>query len=112
MVVTCLPSALDSGATQDRMAFPSRCTVHAPHSAIPQPNFVPVISSESRRTHSKGVAGSTSTCTGFTFTKKFVMSGLPPLFLNTGWDSDLDGITARNGTTFLRRLQLESDQQR
>jgi isoquinoline 1-oxidoreductase alpha subunit len=26
----------------DRIGCPSRCTVHAPHSAIPQPNFVPV----------------------------------------------------------------------
>src|SRR5467141_1925615 len=84
MVVTCLPSARDSGATQDRMAFPSRCTVHAPHSAIPQPNFVPIISSESRRTHSKGVAGSTSTCAGIPFTKKLVMCGLPPVFLKYG----------------------------
>jgi len=35
------------------------------------------------------------------------MWGLPPLFLNIGWDSGLDGITPRNVTTFLRRLQLD-----
>src|SRR2546429_3365709 len=106
MVVTCLPSARDNGATQDRIAFPSRCTVHAPHSAIPQPNFVPVISSESRRTHSKGVAGSTSTCTGFPFTKKLITWGLPPLFLNTRLGFSLGWNYRRNVTTFLRSLQL------
>src|SRR5262245_47709473 len=36
--------ALDGGAghTQDRMAACSRCRVHAPHWATPQPYFVPV----------------------------------------------------------------------
>src|SRR5258707_1112228 len=29
--------------TQDRVAAPSTCTVQAPHSAAPQPNFVPVM---------------------------------------------------------------------
>src|SRR5882762_11749484 len=51
MVVTFFPATRDSGATQERMALPSRCTVHAPHSAMPQPNFVPVIANESRNTH-------------------------------------------------------------
>src|SRR5258708_27683947 len=73
MVVTCFPSARDTGATHERIAFPSKCTVQAPQSAIPQPNFVPVSPSESRRTHSSGVDGSTSTWTGFPFTKKFVI---------------------------------------
>jgi hypothetical protein len=31
------------------------CTVHAPQSAMPQPNFVPVMFSVSRRTHNKGI---------------------------------------------------------
>src|SRR5262249_632518 len=42
MVVTFLPTTLDTGVMQDRIGRPSRCTVHAPHSATPQPNFVPV----------------------------------------------------------------------
>src|SRR5262249_55529583 len=42
MVVTFLPTQLDTGVMQDRMGRPSRCTVHAPHKATPQPNFVPV----------------------------------------------------------------------
>src|SRR5258705_3782691 len=73
MVVTCFPSARDTGATHERIAFPSKCTVQAPQSAIPQPNFVPVSPSESRSTHNSGVDGSTSTWTGFPFTKKFVI---------------------------------------
>src|SRR4029077_21115205 len=40
---------------------PSRCTVHAPHSAMQQPNLVPVRLSVSRSTHSSGVSASTST---------------------------------------------------
>src|ERR1700733_4407056 len=78
MVVTCLPSTRETGATQDRIALPSRCTVQAPQSAIPHPNFVPVIPSESRNTQSNGVDGSTSTSTRFPFTKKLVINPLPP----------------------------------
>src|SRR5262249_53493459 len=46
---------------QDRVAAPSIWTVQAPHSATPQPNFVPVMPSTSRNTHSSGVSPSTST---------------------------------------------------
>src|SRR3954447_26239768 len=49
---------------QERMAAPSRCTVQAPHSAMPQPNLVPVMPSTSRSTHSSGVSPSTSTSWG------------------------------------------------
>src|SRR5437879_13113009 len=72
MVVTCLPATRESGATQERMALPSRWTVHAPHRAIPQPNFVPVNPNESRITQSKGVEGSSSTVTEFPFKRKEV----------------------------------------
>src|SRR5208282_2877158 len=41
MVVMDLPTARDTGVTHERTVCPSRCTVHAPHSAIPQPYFVP-----------------------------------------------------------------------
>src|SRR6516164_860029 len=47
--------------TQERNGIPFRCTVHAPHKALPQPNFVPVMPSTSRKTHSKGMSPSTST---------------------------------------------------
>ncbi len=46
---------------QERVGAPSTCTVQAPHSAMPQPNLVPVMPSTSRSTHSSGVSPSTST---------------------------------------------------
>src|SRR5258708_16356858 len=61
IVVTRLPAAAAIGVMHERAALPSRCTVHAPHNAMPQPNFVPVIPSTSRSTHSSGVSSSTST---------------------------------------------------
>ena len=61
MVVTFLPATLETGVMQERVASPLMCTVQAPHSAMPQPNFVPVMSRVSRSTHSKGICGSTST---------------------------------------------------
>src|SRR6202521_4324535 len=47
--------------TQERVGAPAICTVQAPQSAIPQPNFVPVMPSTSRNTQSSGVSPSTST---------------------------------------------------
>ena len=44
-----------NGMEQLRIATPSRCTVQAPHSPIPQPNLVPVKPRLSRNTHSRGV---------------------------------------------------------
>src|SRR6267154_4403216 len=52
---------LSIGVIQERMATPSRCTVQAPQSAMPQPNFVPVMPSTSRNAHKRGVSPSTST---------------------------------------------------
>lgn len=40
------------------VALPSTITVHAPHCAMLQPNFVPLSPSVSRSTHSSGVRGS------------------------------------------------------
>ena len=50
----------DIGTPQARTASPFMCTVHAPHSATPQPNFVPVSPSSSRRYHISGIDGSPS----------------------------------------------------
>src|ERR1700676_2109842 len=61
IVVTFFPETLEIGVTHDRVAVPSMCTVQAPHRAMPQPNFVPVIPSVSRRTHSSGMLGLTFT---------------------------------------------------
>src|SRR2546425_11647549 len=57
MVVTRLPATAATGSTQLRVATPSKWTVHAPHCAMPQPNFVPVRPSVSRSTQSSGVSG-------------------------------------------------------
>ena len=46
---------------QERIASPSRCTVQAPHRAMPHPNFVPVMPSTSRKTHNSGISGDAST---------------------------------------------------
>jgi len=45
MVVIACPMAAPTGITQARLGMPSRCTVQAPQSATPQPNFVPVMPS-------------------------------------------------------------------
>ena len=60
IVSTATPSRPPTGTRQDRVASPFRCTVQAPHCAMPQPNFVPVRPSSSRSTHKSGVSGSTS----------------------------------------------------
>src|SRR4051812_32741634 len=61
MVVTSRTPTDSSGVTQERTASPSRCTVQAPHSALPQPNLVPTSCISPRSTHSKGVSGSALT---------------------------------------------------
>ncbi|MCY1376269.1 hypothetical protein D9M69_637470 [compost metagenome] len=61
MVVTSRPATASSGVTQERTAWPSRCTVQAPHSALPQPNLVPTSFISPRSTHSSGVSGSALT---------------------------------------------------
>src|SRR5712671_2186485 len=48
------------GVMQERVATPLTCTVQAPQSAMPQPNFVPVMPSTSRNTQRSGVSPSTS----------------------------------------------------
>lgn len=59
-----LPCAAETGVMHDRMAWPFRCTVQAPHMAMPQPNLVPVMPSVSRKVQRMGVEGSTSADTG------------------------------------------------
>src|SRR6266853_4313034 len=61
MVVISEVPMLSIGVIQERVATPSTCTVQAPQSATPQPNFVPVMPSTSRNTQRSGVSPSTST---------------------------------------------------
>src|SRR5438132_12436493 len=44
--------------TQERVACPFTCTVHAPQRPTPQPNFDPVSPKMSRRYQSRGISGS------------------------------------------------------
>src|SRR3954469_24111499 len=46
-----------AGVTHERTGFPSTSTVHAPHGAIPHPNFAAFSSRSLRRTYSSGVSG-------------------------------------------------------
>src|ERR1700719_984396 len=78
MVVIFLPATVDMGVTHERAASPSICTVQAPHKAMPQPNFVPVMFSVSRKTHSSGISGLTSTVCGLPFSTK-LMAMIPPI---------------------------------
>ena len=80
MVVTGLSPMALTGIWQERTGWPSRCTVQAPHRAMPQPNFVPVSPSVSRRTQSSGVSGSTSTSTALPLTLSLVTSDSPWVF--------------------------------
>src|SRR6186713_2182465 len=77
MVVTGLSPTALTGTWQERTGSPSRCTVQAPHNAMPHPNFVPVRPSESRSTQSRGVSGSTSTSTALPLTLSLVTSLSP-----------------------------------
>src|SRR3984893_12111107 len=66
------------GVMQERVATPSMRTVQAPHSAMPQPNLVPVMPSTSRSTQSSGVSPSTSTLWALPFTL-IVSAMMPPV---------------------------------
>src|ERR1700730_4956231 len=60
MVVTARSRTALTGSMQERTGLPSICTVQAPHCAMPQPNFVPVKPSTSRRTQSSGMSAGAS----------------------------------------------------
>src|ERR1700730_786149 len=60
MVVTDRPETSFTAVIQATAASRSICTVQAPHSATPQPYFVPVSPSSSRRYQSRGIDGSPS----------------------------------------------------
>jgi hypothetical protein len=61
MVVILARATALIGTTQERTGRPSRCTVQAPHSPAPHPNFVPVKPRLSRNTHNSGVSPPTVT---------------------------------------------------
>src|SRR5580704_483161 len=61
-------AAAETGVWQLRTALPFRCTVHAPHWPIPQPNLVPFSFRTSRITHNRGMSAGTSTVLDCPFT--------------------------------------------
>jgi hypothetical protein len=71
------PVAAATGVTQERIGWPSRCTVQAPHSAMPQPNLVPVRPITSRSTHSNGISGGTSTVWTLPLILSVIMTVVP-----------------------------------
>src|SRR6267143_4225695 len=73
MVVIFLPAAWDAGVKHERIGAPSKCTVQAPQSAMPQPNLVPVMPRWSRSTHNNGVSGAASVSMMRLLTLSFVM---------------------------------------
>src|SRR5262245_60377081 len=76
MVVMRCPAARETGSTQERCARPSRWTVQAPHSAMPQPYLVPVRPSTSRSTQSSGMSAGTATSCSLPLTWSFIAA--PP----------------------------------
>src|SRR3954468_3383474 len=83
MVVMRLPAADDIGVTQLQPAPTLPWTVHAPHSPIPQPNFVPVSSAPSRKYHNSGISGSPSYWVVFPLIVSWII-GAPSLIVSGG----------------------------
>src|SRR5437870_12649799 len=77
MVTTFLFATAEIGVMHERTACPSTCTVQAPHSAMPQPNLVPVRPSTSRSTHSTGMSDGTSTVWSVPFTRSVITAARP-----------------------------------
>ena len=78
MVSTRAPAAAVIGVTHERTGAPLRCTVQAPHCAMPQPNLVPVRPRVSRSTQRTGVVGSASTVVDWPLRMNVVlMPGFP-----------------------------------
>src|SRR5690349_613868 len=77
MVVTFFPATAEMAVWQERAASPLMCTVQAPQRPAPQPNFVPVLSSVSRRTQRSGMSGLTSTVWDFPLRINVVAIGPP-----------------------------------
>src|SRR5690242_14743494 len=73
MVVTRFPASPFIGVEQLRTASPFTWTVHAPHNPIPQPYFVPVSPSSSRRNHNNGISPSPSKRRDVPFTDRSII---------------------------------------
>src|SRR5689334_23305933 len=79
IVVTERPETSLTAVMQARVAAPSTCTVHAPHSATPQPYLVPLSPSSSRKYQSSGIDGSPSNDCSWPLTRNLTMACPPGL---------------------------------
>src|SRR5262245_8839917 len=79
IVTTFLPATAETGVVHALTAWPPTSTVQAPHTAMPQPNLVPVNPNSSRTTHISGVSGGDADETDFPFRIKLVAMRLPSL---------------------------------
>ena len=107
MVVTFLPCAAEIGVTPARVGVPSRCTVQAPQSAMPHPNFVPVSPSSSRSAQSSGVSAGTSRLTALPLMSSVVivdlfLSGLSKMAQRTLTTATAASTSAKAATSFQR----------
>src|SRR5215472_17570157 len=84
IVITERPPTSLMAVMQARAASPSTCTVQAPHSATPQPNFVPVIPNSSRRYQSSGIDGSPSNDCSSPLTRNLTIGLLLPFRASCG----------------------------
>ena len=78
MVMTCLPATSFTGTEHERTACRSTITVHAPHSASPQPNFVPVSLRSLRSTHNSIRWSSVFTLAGLPLSVKAMVRSIQP----------------------------------
>src|SRR5262245_32521266 len=109
MVVTRPPTADEIGVEQERIGAPSRCTVQAPHSAMPQPNLVPVRLRWSRSTHSSGTSASTSARTCLPFTLRVSMHLVLCGIASTPWCSLEAGRTMTESALFMTKTSESND---
>src|SRR6266704_3454420 len=79
MVVIFLPATAESGMTQERTGSPSRCTVHAPHCARPQPKCGLLILRSLRSAYRSGMFGSALSVNGLPSTANLMLAMKPPL---------------------------------
>src|SRR5271165_6969572 len=97
MVVIDLPLVSLIVVTQDLRASPSIWMVQAPHAATPQPNFVPVRPSTSRRYQSTGIDGSPSNVCVWPLTFRVTM--FPSLSKAAALKSVLPGLISSYGSS-------------
>jgi len=69
-----LPANSLTGCEQERTAWPSACTVQAPHTATPQPSFGPTMPRSSRSTQSNGLSVGASTSRGVPLTVSAIIA--------------------------------------